>query len=195
MKKKIIRGFLILFALAVSVFLAEAIRIATFPSAVPADTADCAIVLGAAVIGDRPSPVFEGRLEHGVALFRRGKVKQLILTGGRSVPNEPAESEVGRIYAMTQGVPDSAILTEDRSHTTRDNLIEAKKLMSQRDLRNAVVVSDPLHLRRALLMAEGLEIDAAASGAPGSRYVSWNSKLPFLLRETFFSFVYRFAGK
>lgn len=43
--------------------------------------ADAAIVLGAAVWGDRPSPVFRERIRHAVALYKQGKVERIILRG------------------------------------------------------------------------------------------------------------------
>lgn len=195
MKRKLLRGFLILFSLAAVLFTAEAVRIATFHTEAPAGSYDCVIVLGAGVIGNRPSPVFEARLEHGVALFQQGRVKELILTGGKSVPGESAESEVGKAYAISKGVPASAIQIEALSHTTRENFIEAKKLMARNRFRKVLVVSDALHLRRALLMADDLGIEAIPSGTPTSRYSTWARKLPFLLRETLCSFVYRVLGK
>ena len=195
MKKKILRRSIVFLIVALLAFVVEAVRIVTFPSVAPAGSYDCAIVLGAAVRGEEPSPVFEGRLEHAVALYREGKVKALIFTGGYGTPGEAAESEVGMAYAMGKGVPAFAISTEENSHTTRENIIESKLLMEKRGFRSALVVSDPLHLRRALLMRGRLGLDAKPSGTPTSRYATWSSKLPFLLRETFFSFVYRVAGK
>jgi vancomycin permeability regulator SanA len=45
--------------------------------------ADAAIVLGNAVRADgRPGPILEGRLEHAVALYRAGRVRAIIFTGG-----------------------------------------------------------------------------------------------------------------
>lgn len=43
---------------------------------------DCAIILGAAVSGALPSPVFEERIKHGISLYDSGKVSTLIFTGG-----------------------------------------------------------------------------------------------------------------
>ncbi|HEV2765160.1 MAG TPA: YdcF family protein, partial [Pyrinomonadaceae bacterium] len=45
--------------------------------------ADAAVVLGAAVWTRRPSPVFRERINHAVELYKRGRVRKLILTGGR----------------------------------------------------------------------------------------------------------------
>ena len=44
---------------------------------------DCAIVLGAAAYGNKPSPVFAERINHAVELHRSGTVKYLLFTGGR----------------------------------------------------------------------------------------------------------------
>ena len=44
--------------------------------------ADAAIILGAALMNDRPSPVFLERIRHGFTLFQRGQVDFLVLTGG-----------------------------------------------------------------------------------------------------------------
>lgn len=40
---------------------------------------DSAIVLGAAVWGDQPSPVFRERINHSISLYKNGYVKKLYL--------------------------------------------------------------------------------------------------------------------
>jgi uncharacterized SAM-binding protein YcdF (DUF218 family) len=149
--------------------------------------ADVAIILGAAVRPDgSPSPVLEGRLEHGVALYRRGAVRRLLLTGGRDPERPISEAEAGKAYAATRGVPPSAMLSEERSRTTQENLLEAAALMKANRLRTALLVSDPLHLPRALRMARRAGINAQPAPTPASRYRSVWTRLPFLLRESFF---------
>jgi len=159
-----------------------------------AKPSDCAIVLGAAVYGDQPSPVFEERIKHAVALYRAGTVSKIIFTGGFGAGASHAESTVGADYAIRQGVPPSALLTETRSHTTHENLIEAKSLMSAASLRSAILVSDPLHLKRSARMASDLGIAAVTSPTPTTRYRSLKSRLGFLGRELYFHHHYRFTG-
>ena len=149
--------------------------------------ADVAIVLGAALrVDGSPSPVLEGRLEHGLALYRSGRVKRLLFTGGRGESSRTSEAASARRWAMTRGVPASAILTEERSRTTRQNLVEAGRLMRAANMERALVVSDPLHLPRAMRMARDLGIAAEPSPTPMTRYRSCQSRGPFLLRETYF---------
>ncbi|MFB2979270.1 YdcF family protein [Microseira sp. BLCC-F43] len=64
--------------------------------------ADAAIVLGAAVWGNQPSPVFRERINHGIQLYKTGKVQTIIFTGGVGNSNEPAEAIVARNYAFAQ---------------------------------------------------------------------------------------------
>lgn len=159
-----------------------------------AKPSDCAIVLGAAIYGDQPSPVFEERIKHAITLYRAGTVSKLIFTGGIGKGASHAESSVAAAYAIRNGVPASAVLTETKSHTTRENLIEAKTLMSAASLRSAVLISDPLHLKRSALMARDLGIAAVTSPTPTSRYRSLKSKPGFLAREVYFYHHYRFTG-
>lgn len=180
-------------ALPLAWFAAVAAYIAHGPP-VSRGNSDVVIVLGAAVRGDRPSPVFAARIEHGITLWRAGRVRYLLFTGGKGEGASHAESAVARREALRAGVPASAILTEAASHTTRQNIIEAKSMMRTAKLRRALIVSDPLHLRRALAMARGEGIEAAAAPAPATRYRSLSTQLPFLLRETWFLHVYWLLG-
>ena len=159
-----------------------------------AEKADCAIVLGAAVYGDRPSPVFEERIRHGIALYQTGLVAKIIFTGGCGTGAEHAESEVAAAYAARAGVPAADLLTERRSRTTQQNLAEAKLLMDAHGLRTAILVSDPLHMRRAMWMAGDLGIAAVSSPTPTTRYRSLKTKLEFLRHELYYWHHYAFSG-
>ena len=159
-----------------------------------AERSDCAIVLGAAVNGARPSPVFEERIRHAVELYRQGVVPKIIFTGGKGERSSHAESEVARQYAIEAGVAEGDILVETRSHTTHQNLAEAKAQMDEHVLKSAVIVSDPLHLRRSHLMAEHLGISAKTSPTPTTRYRSARAQFHFLIREIYFLHHYVITG-
>jgi uncharacterized SAM-binding protein YcdF (DUF218 family) len=146
--------------------------------------ADAAIVLGAAAWGDRPSPVFAERIQHAIDLYHQGRVRALVFTGGRGAEDEAAESEVARIYALRQGVPAAHIYCETASHITHDNLKRAQAIMQRERLQSALLVSDPLHMRRSMQIARDLGMEVYPSPTPTSRYVTWHSKAGFLLRET-----------
>jgi uncharacterized SAM-binding protein YcdF (DUF218 family) len=148
--------------------------------------ADAAIVLGAAVWEGTPSPVFAARLDHAIALYHQERVYALILTGGVGEGDTLAESEVARIYALAQGVPATAIFTETVSHITLTNLTEAKRIVQEQGFDRVLLVSDPLHMKRAITIARDLGLNAYPSPTPTSLYCTWKTKAGFLLRETYF---------
>ncbi|MBD2502237.1 YdcF family protein [Anabaena azotica] len=153
--------------------------------------ADAAIVLGAAVWGEKPSPVFRERINHAINLYKNGNVKKIIFTGGVGEINEPAEAVVGQRYAIARGVKASDILIETQSRTTSENLQNALAVVgTNQKLTKFLIVSDPLHLKRAVLMARNLGMDAYPSPTPTTRYRSFSSQMEFLGRETYFYFVY-----
>ncbi|MDM9584131.1 YdcF family protein [Nostoc sp. GT001] len=152
--------------------------------------ADAAIVLGAAVWKEEPSPVFRERINHAINLYKNGFVKTIIFTGGVGEINEPAEAIVGKNYAIAQQVKAADILIETQSRTTHQNLKNALEVANAHQLTKFLIVSDPLHMKRAVLMARGLGMDAHSSPTPTTRYRSFRSQMEFLSRETYFYLVY-----
>ena len=149
--------------------------------------ADAIIVLGAAAYDAKPSPVFEERIRHGIDLYKRGLAPTLIFTGGYGGTGARfSESQVARRYALRQGVPDKAILIESLSRNTHDNLRQASLLMQQHQLHDVIVVSDPLHMARALRISKELGIRAVGSPTPTSRFRTFATRWRFLLQEVYF---------
>lgn len=143
-------------------------------------------MLGAAVWNDEPSPVFRERINHAIWLYENNYVEKMIFTGGQSEGNELAESEVARAYAIQNGVNAVDILIETKSTITEENLQYAYEVGNANNLNTFTIVSDPLHMKRAMLMAEDAGMDAYSSPTQSSAYETLKSKVPFLFRELFF---------
>src|SRR5690606_14876909 len=149
--------------------------------------ADAIIVLGAAAYDAVPSPVFRARIEHGLDLYRSGHAGLLLFTGGYGGGGARfAESQVARRYAMRAGIPERDILIESSSQTTYQNLFQARQLMLEHQLQRAIVVSDPLHMARALRLCRRLGIQAVGSPTPSTRFRSFRTRWEFLAREVCF---------
>jgi uncharacterized SAM-binding protein YcdF (DUF218 family) len=123
-----------------------------------AQRAQAIVVLGAAQYRGRPSPVLRARLDHAVALFNEGIAPRVVVTGGMAEGDTASEAAVSRIYMLSAGVPDSAILLENEGRTTGQSLQRVARLLHARRMDTVVVVSDPFHVLRASLVAnrEGL---------------------------------------
>lgn len=148
--------------------------------------ADAAVVLGAAVFRERPSPVFRERINHAIRLYQEGQVKAIIFTGGVGTNDRISEGEAGRQYALSAGIPDEAILVESTSMNTFQNLNNALQIITDQGFRQVLIVSDPYHMRRAMAYAEDVGINAEPSPTTTSRYQSFWSKMRFLVREIYF---------
>ena len=160
-------------------------EIHSFPLRSTSAPADAAVVMGASVFRNRPSPVFRERINHAINLYQQGTVQYLIFTGRLAGNDELAESEAARNYAIAQGVSAEDIFIETESDNTCLNLIEAKRIMDEMGLEQALIVSDPLHMRRAMWLAENIGMNAYSSPTPTSRYQSFDRKVGFLVREVY----------
>lgn len=154
-------------------------------------TADVAIVLGAGTGNDEVTPVFRERLNHGIWIYENGYVDKIILTGGYGKGNVHSDAYVARMYVVANGIPESDILLEEESTITQENIKNAKTIMDDRSYDTAVLVSDPLHMKRAMQMAADYGIEAYSSPTPTTMYRSIKNKILFLAREVFFYIGYQ----
>lgn len=130
--------------------------------------ADAILVVGRALQADQPTPLFAARLAHGVELFRAGLAPRLIVAGGLTGDATRSEAAAGREHLLALGVPGEAILCEDRSRHTLENLANVRATLRERGWGRLLVVSDPLHLARVAALARGLGLEARCSPAPAS---------------------------
>lgn len=178
-------GALILF-LSIVIASAIAVSIWNYGKIDEKAPSDVAIVLGAAILDGEVSPVYRERINHAIYLYENGYVDYIILTGGFGEGSYKSDSAVAKEYALSQGIPEEKILIEEKSTITEENLEFSKEVMDENRLSTAIIVSDPLHMKRSMLMAEDYKINALSSPTTTSMYKSLKTKIPFLLREEFF---------
>ena len=186
MKKKIAKTILVILSILLIAVGLLASQIYSYRNAGSNASADAAVVLGAAVWGSDVSPVFRERINHGIDLYRKGKVRKLIFTGGQGNKGEPTESSAARQYALHSGVPANDILIEEQSHTTYENILYAKQLADAYGLQNVLIVSDPLHMKRAMAMARDMGLAADPSPTPSTKYQGLRSQATLLAHETYY---------
>lgn len=146
---------------------------------------DTAVVLGFGLLdGGVASPVFVARIARGVSLWRDGAARRLLFTGGVG-ENPPAESAVGADVARRMGVPDDALWFEDRSHTTRENMTEAVRVLREHGARtdSVAVVSDGFHLARAWRLARDAGLSPVMVAAVSPAWTNRRRALWWVLRE------------
>jgi len=82
-------------------------------------------------------------------------------------------------------VPKQDILLEKVSRNTFENLLEVKKIMQTNNLQSVIIVSDPLHMARALRIAKQLNITAYPAATLSTRFQTLQTSWRFLVQEVF----------
>lgn len=185
-KKLVIAISLLIFSLIILYVFIVAVHIVQYGKVDGKTHCDVAIVLGAATTDGAVSPVYRERINHGIWLYENGYVDYLIPTGGTSEGNAISDASAAKQYAIGKGVPEQVILIEEKSTITEENLEHAKAIMDACSIDTAIIVSDPLHMKRAMLMASDYGITAYSSPTPTTMYRSAKTQIPFLAREVFF---------
>ena len=175
---------LCLFLSAVLLFCAAAASIVRYAGVDETRPADCVIVLGAGTREGEVSPVFAERLRHAVTLYRTGLAPKIILTGGLDPQNTITDAEAARRWIEAEGIPAEDVFFEEKSRYTHENFLYAREIMEREGWSDALVVSDPLHMKRAMLCAKDFGVTACSSPTPTTMYRSTGAKAKFLLRET-----------
>ncbi len=154
-------------------------RIYTELEAVPPRSV--ALVFGAGYWPDgTPSDVMKDRVEAAVALYRAGRVQYVLFSGdNRFVDyNEP---EKMREYALSLGLPPEVVVLDYAGRRTYDTCYRARAIFG---LQQVVLVTQRYHLPRALLLCQGLGLDAVGYVADRRPYVHirsyWAREVPAL---------------
>lgn len=150
---------------------------------------DVIIVLGYPVNGDgSPSPFIKANVRKAVELFHKGYGEAVIFTGG-AVRNRFVEAEVMAAYAYQLGLPAAQILTDPHARDTAENLRNAYTLMQSQRWQSAVVVSNPYHTRRAMLLLKQLPFESVVIAADMPTELTSGARLGRILWE-YMGFLY-----
>jgi uncharacterized SAM-binding protein YcdF (DUF218 family) len=131
----------------------------------PPRPADAILVLGRALRADRPTAAFEERLAYGAELFERGLAPRILVAGGLTGDATRSEAAAGEEFLVARGIPAPAIVREDRSRHTLENLLFVREDGRKQGWHTLLLVSDPLHLARVAAYARGLGMEIFPSPA------------------------------
>lgn len=129
--------------------------------------ADAVVVLGAAQYHGTPSPVLEGRLEHAYDLYEQGLVSTIVVTGGKQEGDQFTEAHAGYTYLRQRGVPEEDLLMEVQGTNTWESLAASARILRDRGLTDAIMVTDGYHSLRVGAIADELGLDASVSPSRG----------------------------
>jgi len=137
-----------------------AVRGRIYASPANAPSTPIALVLGAEVYANgNPSPALVNRLDTSIELYRSGKVRALLMSGGHG----SIETSAMRRYALAAGVPDAAIQLDDGGLRTLSSCQRARDVFHAT---RVTVISQTEHLTRAVYICDKFGLDAIGVVAP-----------------------------
>lgn len=125
--------------------------------------ADVLIIPGARLWDSQPSALLQARLDKAVELYQAGYAGGIIVSGARGPDEADSEAAVMRNYLLTRSIPPEAVYLEDQSRNTIENLVYSQKVMEQQGWHSAIVVTNPFHIYRCLIIAKEIGLPATAA--------------------------------
>ena len=114
--------------------------------------ADVAIILGNTVHQDgRLSKRLEKRLECGLNLYKSGRVKTIIVSGGLGKEGH-YEAEKMKTYLLKHQVNENDIIVDNYGNNTRLTVANTLKIKQQYKFTSGIVVSQYFHITRTKML-------------------------------------------
>ena len=151
-------AYLLLFQSNVVWWLAEPLKISE-----PAQPADAIVVFAGGVgeTGQAGGGVQE-RISQAITLYQDGVAPYMVISSGFIFTQR--EAQVMKTIAVTNGVPEDAIILEEQAKNTYDNVVLTNQIVAAHGWHRIALVSSPYHMRRALLtwkkVAPGIDVIA-----------------------------------
>lgn len=112
------------------------------------------------------SATSRARVAWAADLYRRGLGERLVVSGGPRRPGRPSSGPAMRQLAIDQGVPAERIDVEGHSSRTSENAEEVALLLQARGEPSILLVTSPVHMRRAMLCFEKHAVEVGAAPVP-----------------------------
>jgi uncharacterized SAM-binding protein YcdF (DUF218 family) len=159
--------------------------------------ADIILVLGArAYSGQRYNPCLVARIKHAVDLYKAKYAPKLLFSGGNDKKDGVNEAQTMKKIALSLGIPAKDILLESKSTSTYENLSFSKKRLKVEKLKSIILVTDPFHSPRAMLVARKLRLNAFMS--PATKSICWTKHRylsRYFIKEPLAIMVYKIQNK
>jgi len=128
--------------------------------------ADIAVVLGNKVNEDGTlSDRLEKRMECGLDLYRSGRVKKILVSGGLGKEGF-FEGDKMKEYLIKNKVPDSVVTVDNYGNNTLATVKNTLKLQDSLEFKSIIVVSQYFHLTRTKMLFRKLHFVNVSSVSP-----------------------------
>lgn len=134
--------------------------------------ADAIVVLGGSTANNRPNwfqaydrSTTVARVDTAARLYHAGRAPHVIVSGA-ALEGNVSEAQIMSNALRQHGVPAAAILQENKSLTTYENVIYTAELLKEEKLDHVLLVTSALHMPRAMGVFRGQHVQVTAAGSP-----------------------------
>lgn len=115
------------------------------------------------------------RTEEAIKLYRDGWAPLIIVSGAAADKSGPSNASAMREHAIASGVPESSVVAEESSETTKQNAVEVKQIIESREIEDIILVTSGYHVRRAKLEFQSQLPNVSVRVHPASNDKQWGS--------------------
>jgi uncharacterized SAM-binding protein YcdF (DUF218 family) len=134
---------------------------------------DVVIVLGAGIRGERVSTPLARRLDKAVEYYSRNPDCIIAVCGGQGFQEDITEALAMERYLVARGIPREAIVKEENSTSTYENVSFAREILETRFPTgfSSVLITNDFHVYRAVRIARYAEVSVNHIGAHTEWYI------------------------
>jgi uncharacterized SAM-binding protein YcdF (DUF218 family) len=147
---------------------------------------DYILVLGAGLKGERPSISLRSRLDTAAEFSKLHPDIEVIVSGGQGEGESITEAEAMKRYLIKEGIDENRIIMEEKSTSTKENLIFSKSILD--NLQNnaaykVILITSDFHIFRTKILAKkvGLDISVLPSKTPLATYLNYTVREYFAM--------------
>lgn len=94
------------------------------------------------------------RITQALQLYRMGKIKKILITGGQGLnpTNAYSEAELLQRFLIMTGMPEADILIEEKSLNTRENALFTREFLEKKGIftnQEFILITSAFHMQRA----------------------------------------------
>lgn len=93
----------------------------------------------------------QARTSKAIDLYKNNWAPLLIVSGAAADKSGLSNAAAMKKQALRQGVPESVIITEEASETTKQNAVEVAAIVKKRGMKRIILVTSGYHMQRAKL--------------------------------------------
>ena len=91
------------------------------------------------------------RADEAILLYQNGWAKYIVFSGAAADKSGPSNAAVMKRQAIDAGVPENAILIENKSETTEENATNTSQILEGKRISSVILVTSAYHERRATI--------------------------------------------